>query len=197
MFDFKTSPADTAAKKRTRRSSHVFRQFPEEPSLYSPEIQVQEIIKRHGSAEWRAGVLTNELHGHLGIYAVVGVKMGTFANELLETQIDDIRVTSYAGSRPPLSCMNDGLQVSTGATVGHGLFRVADIKNVRAEATFYFWNREVTLQLKPEYSVLIQDNISEGVCLYGTHTEAYWEYVRKLAIRYWLAFDRHEIFYQL
>lgn len=196
MFDFKTAAIEAAGKTRTQRPTHVFRQFPENPDFYYPEINVREIIRRHGSSEWRAGVLANELHGHLGIYAIVGVKMGIWANELLGTSLDDIRVLSYAGSRPPLSCMNDGLQVSTGATVGHGLFKVADVKNVRPEATFSFWNREVTLQLKPEYSVLIQDNIADGVCRYGIHTEAYWEYVRNLAIRYWLEFDRHEIFYQ-
>lgn len=197
MFDFKESLVDTMIKKRTQRSSHVFAQFPEMPELYSPEIDVKEIIKRHGSAEWRAGVLTNELHGHLGIYAIIGVKMGTYANELLNTKIDDIRVLSYAGVRPPLSCLNDGLQVSTGATVGHGLFTVADIQPPRPEAKFSFWNRSVTLQLKPEYSLKIQDNINEGVCLYGTHSEEYWEYVRRLAIRYWLELDRNEIFYEL
>lgn len=197
MFDFKESTVDAVVRKRPARRSQVFLQFPEAPELYSPEIAVREIIERYGPEEWRAGVLTNELHGHLGIYAIIGVKMGIFANELLGTKQDDIQVVSYAGSRPPLSCMNDGLQVSTGATVGHGLFKVAEVRNTRPEAAFSFWNRSVTLQLKAEYSVRIQDNINEGVCLYGIHSEAYWEYVRRLAIRYWLEFDRREIFHQL
>lgn len=197
MFDFKNSTVDTLVQTKTKRSSHVFVEFPEDPELYSPEIHVQEIIRRHGSSEWRAGVLTNELHGHLGIYAIIGVKMGLYANELLGTKPDEVRITSYAGSHPPLSCMNDGLQVSTGATVGHGLFKVAGGTETRPEATFSCWNRSITLQLKTEYFIRIQNDITEGICRHGLHSEKYWEHVRRLAIRYWLEFDRHNIFYQL
>lgn len=191
-----TADTDTAWKKRTKRRSHVFNRFPEAPDLYAPEIDVEEIIRRYGPEEWRAGVLTNELHGHLGIYAVIGVKMGVHALELLGTGIDDISVTSYAGSRPPLSCMNDGLQVSTGATVGHGLFQVSQQPECRPKATFHFWNRSVTLELLPEYASRIRENVLEGVRLYGNHTENYWEYIRRLAIRYWKEFDRRLLFQQ-
>lgn len=196
MFDFKAFTADTTCKKRTKRRSHVFDRFPESPEWFAPEIDVEEIVRRYGSDEWRAGVLTNEIHGHLGIYAVIGVKMGIYALELLDTGIDDISVTSYAGSQPPLSCMNDGLQISTGATVGHGLFHVACNPNPHPEATFHFWNRSVTLQLLPEYAARIRENVLEGVRLYGNHTETYWEYIRRLAIRYWLEFDRRFLFQQ-
>lgn len=197
MFDFKETTVDTVVNKNLRRQSQVFVRFPESPELYSPEIDVESIIERHGSDEWRAGVLTNELHGHLGIYAIIGVKMGMYANELLVTRGEDVHITSYAGNHPPLSCLNDGLQVSTGSTVGHGLFKVADVYNARPEAAFSCWNRSVNLQLKEEYSIRIQDNINEGVCLYGIHSKEYWEYVRRLAIRYWLELDRKEIFHQL
>ena len=36
---------------------------------------MNEIIERYGLEEWKVGVLANELHGHLGIYATVGVKI--------------------------------------------------------------------------------------------------------------------------
>lgn len=81
---------------------------------------IDSAISRHGPSEWRAGVLTNELHGHLGIYATIGVKMGIRAREYFNIGVDDIFVTTYAGHKPPISCMNDGLQVGTGASVGHG-----------------------------------------------------------------------------
>lgn len=179
---------------RDRHHCHVFSIFPESQELFSPEINVKEIISRHGHAEWRAGVLTNELHGHLGIYAVIGVKMGVRATELLRTGIDDIKVTSYAGTRPPVSCINDGLQVSTGGTIGHGLFFISEEKEIHPAATFSFRGNIVSLTLSPTCSAQIKYDVTEGIRRYGLHTEGYWNYIRQLAIHYWEEFDRKEIF---
>ena len=155
---------------------------------------IAEAIDRHGPSEWRAAVLTNELHGHLGIYATIGVKMGIRAREYFNIGVDDIAVTTYAGSRPPVSCMNDGLQVGTGASVGHGLITVAECGTPRPEALFRFKNKSVRIALKPEYARRIRDDVKRGIELYGDLTEPYWQYVRGLALKYWAEFDRHEIF---
>ena len=179
---------------RDHHACHVFSIFPESEELFAADIHVREIISRHGHAEWRAAVLTNELHGHLGIYAIIGVKMGVRATELLHTGIDDIHVTSFAGSTPPVSCMNDGLQVSTGGTVGHGLFSVSTEKDIRPSAVFTFKNKEVHMQLKSAYTEQIKQDITTGIRMHGTHTQPYWQYVRKLAIRYWNLFDRKQLF---
>ena len=50
--------------------------------------------------------------------------MGIRAREYFNTGVDEFSAVSFAGSIPPLSCMNDGIQVSTGATPGHGLLTV-------------------------------------------------------------------------
>lgn len=176
--------------------SRVFYGFPIGHELYADEVAaiIDEAIARHGPSEWRAGVLTNELHGHLGIYATVGVKMGIRAREYFNIGVDDIRVTTYAGSEPPVSCMNDGLQVSTGATVGHGLIEVAAHEPVRPEARFSFKGKTIRLRLKPEYADRIGRDVQRGVALHGDLTEPYWQYIRELALRYWRDFDRYEIF---
>ncbi|MDR2139089.1 MAG: nucleoside hydrolase [Tannerella sp.] len=176
--------------------SRVFYGFPEDPGLYAADVAplVRDLIARHGRSEWRAGVLTSELHGHLGIYAVIGVKMGIRAREYFNIGVDDIEVTSYAGLRPPVSCLNDGLQVSTGATLGHGLIRVSPEERVSPEATFTFKDRTLRLRLKPTYAQQIRRDVEEGIRLYGNLTEAYWTHIRTLALRYWQAFDRHELF---
>ncbi|MDR2042173.1 MAG: nucleoside hydrolase [Tannerella sp.] len=176
--------------------SRVFYGFPEDPALYAEDVApaVRDLLARHGRSEWRAGVLTNELHGHLGIYAVMGVKMGIRAREYFNIGVDDIEVTSYAGLRPPVSCLNDGLQVSTGATLGHGLIRVSPEPDIRPEAAFTFKDRTLRLRLKPAYAQQIRRDVEEGIRLHGDLTEAYWTHIRTLAIRYWLTFDRHEIF---
>ncbi len=181
---------------RTDSESRVFYGFPLEESCYAADVVpvIGEAVARHGASEWRAGVLTNELHGHLGIYATVGVKMGIRAREWFAIGVDDLHVTSLAGSQPPVSCMNDGLQVAAGATVGHGLFTVEEVAAPRPEALFRFRGRTIRLTLKPEYARRIRDDVQRGIELYGGLTEAYWQYVRALALRYWVEFDRHEMF---
>ena len=75
---------------------------------------MDEVIRRYGTDEWRACVLTNEIHGHLGIFSIMGVKMAMLALELLGTDRDTLNVISFTGSHPPYSCLNDGIQISTG-----------------------------------------------------------------------------------
>lgn len=176
--------------------SRVFYGFPAQHDLYAADVVpiIDSAIVLHGPSEWRAGVLTNELHGHLGIYAIVGVKMGIRAREYFNIGVDDIRVETFAGHNPPISCMNDGLQVGTGATVGHGLIAVAETDRPHPEARFSFKGKTVRLSLKPEYARRIRDDVRKGIELYGDLTEPYWQYVRGLALRYWLDFDRYEIF---
>ena len=176
--------------------SRVFFGFPDNPDLYAADVApvVKDIIAQHGRSEWRAGVLTNELHGHLGIYAIVGVKMGIRAREYFNIGVDDIIVVSYAGLNPPISCLNDGLQVSTGGTLGHGLISVSTDGQVRPEASFDFKGKVLRLKLKPEYAMQIRNDVEEGIRLHGNLTEDYWLHIRELAIKYWQEFDRHEIF---
>jgi pyrimidine-specific ribonucleoside hydrolase len=176
--------------------SKVFREFPESPDLFADDVQpyIKNIIQRHGGEEWRLAVLTNEIHGHLGIYAIVGVKMGLRARQYFHIGVDDISIVSSAGHTPPLSCMNDGVQVSTGGTLGHGLITVSSEQPFRPEATFTFKQRSVRLRLKDEYWARVKYDIKKGVDAFGLNTDDYWRYIRKLAIEYWLNWDRNEIF---
>ena len=92
------------------------------------EAMAERTIARWGKEEWRAVILTNEIHGHIGIYSTIGAKMGIYALELLSrlcNKAEELKVLSFAGSRPPISCFNDGLQISTGATLGHGAIEIA------------------------------------------------------------------------
>jgi pyrimidine-specific ribonucleoside hydrolase len=169
--------------------------FPTDTSWYAPDVSAtsSEIIKRHGEKEWRLLVLTNEFHEHLGIYSILGAKMGLRAREYFNVGIDELDIHSFAGSTPPLSCMNDGLQVSTGATLGHGTIKVTG-NTPFPRATFRFKDRQVTLTVKEEFRTRIRDEVKHGVETYGLDSDAYWEYIRSLALNYWLAYSRFEIF---
>ena len=163
---------------------------------YFPDVQpiMDETVKKYGKAEWIAETMANELHRHLGVFAIVGTKMGIRAKEYFNAGIDEMKIVSYAGAIPPFSCMNDGLQVSTGATVGHGLISIAPDTMVRPVADFTYMGRTIRVSLKPEYGKKIASEVKELNEIYGLNSDIYWELIRKLAIKYWATFDRHVVF---
>lgn len=176
----------------------VLKNFDLPSELYADDVRdiVGSCIERFGIREWKLVVMTNEIHGHLGIYSTLGAKMGLLARELFERQgiTDHISILSYAGSVPPVSCLNDGLQISTGATVGHGLINVAEDPHKRVEAVFTAGEKSIRLYLRPEYEARIRQDISLGLEKYGTGAQ-YWQYVRELALKYWCGWDRNELFF--
>ncbi|MCX6334147.1 MAG: nucleoside hydrolase [Bacteroidia bacterium] len=176
--------------------NQVIKILPVDPAFYFDDISssVNDIISRYGIDEWTSGVLANELHRHLGVFAIIGVKMGIRAREYFNTGVDEFSVVSFAGSNPPLSCMNDGLQVSTGATPGHGLLKVVNDANLSPSSEFTYLNRKIRLTLKPEIADKISAELKEINFTYGLDSNIYWELVRKNTIKYWLNLDRHEIF---
>jgi len=176
--------------------NQVIKEFPVSPSFYFSDVEpsVSDIIIKYGKDEWVSGVIANELHRHLGVFAIVGVKMGTRAREYFNTGVDEFMVTSSAGSVPPLSCMNDGLQVSTGATPGHGLLTVKSDPPSLPAAEFTYMNRKIRLTLKPEIASVISNELKEINFVNGLDSDIYWELVRKNSIKYWLKLDRHDIF---
>jgi inosine-uridine nucleoside N-ribohydrolase/formylmethanofuran dehydrogenase subunit E len=176
--------------------NQVMKVMPQDPDFYFDDLKpsVTEIIKRYGPDEWASGVLANELHRHLGVFAIIGVKMGIRAREYFDTGVDEFYVTSFAGSEPPLSCMNDGLQVSTGATPGHGLLTVRSDTTLSASATFRYLDHKIKLTLNPDIAGKIMAELKQINFVYGLDSNIYWELVRKNTIKYWLDLDRHEIF---
>jgi len=183
-------------KGETVNRNQVIRQTPVDPSFYFEDVGpvVTEIVSMYGIDEWTSGVIANELHRHLGIYTIIGVKMGIRAREYFNTGVDEFKATSYAGSISPLSCMNDGLQVSTGATPGHGLLTVRNDTVTRPAVDITYLNRRIRLTLKPELIEKISSSLKEYNFVYGLDSNIYWELVRKDALKYWLELDRHDIF---
>lgn len=175
--------------------SILFKTFPVFSGLFEDDVSssVEQIIRRHGLKEWKIMVLTNEFHEHLGIYSIVGAKMGLRAREYFRVGIDELIIISFAGNTPPVSCMNDGLQVSTGATLGHGTISV-DAADPAAAAEFTFKNTTIRIDIKQNIKAQIRNDVQSAVKIYGVDTPEYWQAIRELAIRYWLELDRKEIF---
>ncbi|MBN2214341.1 MAG: nucleoside hydrolase [Bacteroidales bacterium] len=198
-------PADVKAIKdavirilegETIEEHQVIRDLPFDPAFYSDDISpyVTDIIEKHGHNEWDIGVFASEMHRHLGVFEIVGVKMGIRALEYFCTGVDEFELLAFAGSTPPLSCMIDGLLVSTGATPGHGLLTVSDDPVKKPAAEFSYMNRKIRMSLKPELADKISAELKEINFIYGLDSDIYWELVREKTIRYWRDLDRHEIF---
>jgi pyrimidine-specific ribonucleoside hydrolase len=174
-----------------------FKEFPTDPALFSDDMKpyVSKIIAKHGLEEWKAVVLTNELHHHMGLWSILGAKMGVRARELLNAPFDNLEVSSSAGVKPPYSCLNDGLQVATGASLGRGTIQVSDANQPMAE--FRFKGKKVMLKAKPEIVKEIERVIKECSDKYTFQSLRYFQELDKISMEYWLKWDRADLFQEL
>jgi len=179
----------------TSTNNRVFNAFPVDTGLYKKEYaqMLNSTIEKHGQIEWKAITMTNEIHGHTGIYSIIGAKMGIRAIEYFNVGVNNLKVTSFAGYGPPLSCLNDGIQISTGATIGQGLISVSDTVLDIPTVIFEFNGQKISISLNKDISKQMQEDIKKGVANYGM-SDKYWLYIEELAIKYWADYDRHEIF---
>jgi pyrimidine-specific ribonucleoside hydrolase len=174
----------------------VFNRFPVDRAIYTYDVRqiLDSAIARHGSEEWKANVMTDEFHGHLGVFSIVGAKMGIKARELFGVGPDMLKVVTYAGTKPPYSCLNDGIQVSTGATLGMGTISLAADSITRPSAVFTYKGRSIRISLKKEYFDKVDADINEGILKYGLLDDGYWKLIRSNALKYWVEWDRNKIF---
>ncbi len=88
-------------------------------------------------------------HGHIGPYAVVGYKMGLLAVERLAPKKHSaMKCIVKTGTKPPLSCIIDGIQFSSSCTLGKGNISVVD--EGKAEAVFECAGKKLTIKLRDE-----------------------------------------------
>lgn len=188
--------SDIITNKYIYEKNIVFNEFPAKKEFFNYDVRqiIDTVIARYGYEEWKACVITDEFHGHLGVFSIVGAKMGIKAREIFNVGTDQLTVESFAGLIPPYSCMNDGIQVSTGATLGQGTIRVSYESIKKPEAIFTFKGRSVKLTLKQEYLDIVNNDISEGIVKFGLTDDGYWKMVRQSALRYWTEWSRDEIF---
>ncbi|QLH75578.1 MAG: formylmethanofuran dehydrogenase subunit E family protein [Methanomassiliicoccales archaeon] len=85
----------------------------------------------------------SSFHGHLGPYVVVGYRMGLFARSELKGKM---KATVYTGLRPPVSCIVDGIQFSSGCTLGKGNIQVLD--GNMARVVFTSEDEEMVMDLR-------------------------------------------------
>lgn len=152
------------------------------------------LIQKFGYNEFQVLAMTSEFHGHLGLYSIMGAKMGLRAMQYFSVGLDELEVWSYAGKKPPLSCMHDGLQFSTGASLGLGTIHVVEDLAFSPKAKFVYGNRKIMIELKPAMQAEFKQDIKTSIEKYGLLTDAYWDEIRRIGLDYWLSLDKNEIF---
>lgn len=173
----------------------VLQHFPADTNAYQKDLgpHIQEIIQKNGLQEWKASILTHELHHHVGIYSVIGAKMGIRAVNYFHTTADHLQIYSDCGTNPPLSCMNDGIQAGSGCTLGNGKYHITN-GNTFPRITVKYYNRKIDIKLASSYHNQIREIIQKGEQQYSTDSEEYWDYVRKNTFSIWKNWDRNSIF---
>ena len=90
----------------------------------------------------------SEFHGHLGPFVVVGYRMGEVANEALGPDPFGKTALVLTGGKTPRSCVVDGVQLSSGCTLGKGEIAVVDQGEVAAIFLSKTSRRSLKVKLK-------------------------------------------------
>jgi len=87
-------------------------------------------------------------HGHLGPYLALGLKMGLLAKELLQGDPFSLSAEIHTSTSPPRSCMVDGIQFSSGCTLGKGNIIIKEDSNLFG--IFTRDSRSITIKVRPD-----------------------------------------------
>jgi formylmethanofuran dehydrogenase subunit E len=90
-----------------------------------------------------------KLHGHVGPYLIIGLKMGAAAKKALnlsEIESTHLRTEVSVPLYPPFSCLLDGIQVSTTCTIGNQRLQIKNSKII--QATFKKENSSKIVKIK-------------------------------------------------
>ncbi len=100
-----------------------------------------------------------KLHGHVGPYLVIGLKMGIAAKKalnILDTESTHLRTEVAVPLYPPFSCLLDGLQVSTTCTIGNQRLQIKNTKTIQATFTKENSSKIVKIRLAKQFSKEIE-----------------------------------------
>ena len=99
-----------------------------------------------------------KFHGHLGPYAVIGLRMGKLAVEKIGVRGKGLKCVVRTGIKPPVSCIIDGIQFSSSCTLGKGNISVEN-KDL-AEAVFFRNDKKLKIKLRNEIKNRVDKEMS-------------------------------------
>ncbi|MGB9676516.1 MAG: FmdE family protein [Candidatus Bathyarchaeales archaeon] len=102
-----------------------------------------------------------ELHGHLGPFLVVGVRIGEYAKKTLN---EEMKVSVKVPMITPFSCIIDGIQASTQCTVGNGKLSIEETeKEIAAHFKSQKTRKSIKVYVKPQLVEELKQKLSQGV----------------------------------
>ena len=105
-----------------------------------------------------------KLHGHLGPFLVIGVRMGMIAKKALSVSDDQcgfLKANVKVPLFPPFSCLLDGIQASTSCTVGNQRLTIENSEEICVSFARQNAGRTVKITLKPKVIQELRKKISE------------------------------------
>ncbi len=104
-----------------------------------------------------------EFHGHRGPFLILGLRIGLLALRLLNAEgWFDLKCRVRLPLRVPETCLLDGIQFSTGCTLGKGNIEVEEGEDIR----IFFEKRKggrMLIEVKPETLKHIKEALSRGM----------------------------------
>ena len=95
-------------------------------------------------------VAAGRFHGHIGPFLAIGLRMGLLATEALGRIPLDMEAVVRVVPEPPRACAVDGIQYSTGCTMGKANIRIEpDMNAISAE--FTLGSRSFAVGLRPDF----------------------------------------------
>jgi formylmethanofuran dehydrogenase subunit E len=100
-------------------------------------------------------------HGHLGPFLAIGVRLGQFGlKKLNENGLErSLHVSLSILQKVPYSCIVDGVQISTGCTVGNQKLQLKNSEQIEACFKDLSSGRNVTVVLSPIVYGMLKEQI--------------------------------------
>jgi len=101
----------------------------------------------------------HDFHGHLGPYATIGFRMGQIARRELG-EYKGLFAIVHCSLVPPMRCLVDGVQMTSGCTFGKANIKVKNGRN--PQAVFTKGDRTLLVTLKPGLRKAIDEAMSKA-----------------------------------
>ena len=111
---------------------------------------------------------TVRLHGHLGPFLVIAVRIGRLANEKLKPNHSEhcsLQAHFKVPLHPPHSCMLDGIQSTIQCTVGKGRLSFEEPEKIAAEFRLHGLDSTLQTTVDPKFVKSLMQQIKTGVPL--------------------------------
>jgi formylmethanofuran dehydrogenase subunit E len=105
-----------------------------------------------------------KLHGHLGPFLVIGVRMGMIAKKALSVSDDQcglLKASVKVPLFPPFSCLIDGIQASTSCTVGNQRLTIENSEEICVNFAKQNADRTVKITLTSKINEELKKKFSE------------------------------------